>query len=468
MTEEQELTSINFHTQQSTSIDTGDLESGGIKSDSKEVVSSKGWTYETAVNLADYVLASAESSFVHDVDASFYNSEKTKNSLKVGILSATAGIMSTSVLALFENEGWRSALITVVILTILVNFATTIYTVYGFVQNFSLKVLNSSESSAKFGELARKIKDQFARPAEKRYNVITLTDWTQQRFNELEREKPFTRKTSQSAWEIKIKGEGITNIIKLPLEFRKIAGQEDLSLPSRSALQRPAQVDETDGVNTDDLNHLMKIQTGSLRSMNNKDLNGKNWTFETATNLANYVISSAQSSFIHGLDATYFNKQNTKNLLIVGILSAIATILSASILALFENWEEAFITVSILTVLINLFNSLYTVYGLVQNFSLKVLNHSESSAKFGELARRIKDQFSRPQDKRYDAITLTDWAQQRFDELEREKPFTRGQSEATWTKKINEEGLESIVQLPLELRKVDSSKGVFVPSVRFT
>jgi len=191
----------------------------------------KRWGFDIVCKLKDYAFQAAGSSWVHGEDAAYYNSVDKKITITSMILTGIAIALSS--LALFVESKDTTVkevffyifLISVIIL----NLVDFILKGYQKIKNFVYKIAENSEKSSKFGDLFRKITDQFVMDPEDREDAITLMEYTRSRFNELEREKPFTRVVTRKLWEEHLKSiktsEDYENIIKLPQEFRLVNGQ---------------------------------------------------------------------------------------------------------------------------------------------------------------------------------------------------------------------------------------------------
>jgi len=199
----------------------------------------------------------------------------------------------------------------------------------------------------------------------------------------------------------------------------------------------------------------------------------KRWTRRLTKRIREYAFQAMGFSYMTGTDAAYFNSYNSWVNLVIQILSAILIVgiggTTAMIAAIMSNvnnneevnaWLQGFLyflqVVNIgISLAIAILKGVQSAKGLVK----KIINFSISSAKFAELYRNIKDQFSFESVDRDDAITLIRYIQRRFDELEREKPFIRDGTTLAWQEHVSQvknspEKYETIIELPEELKDV--------------
>lgn len=190
----------------------------------------------------------------------------------------------------------------------------------------------------------------------------------------------------------------------------------------------------------------------------------KNYTPRLSNGLRSYAVQATGYSWQTGADAAYFNSLNSRFNFWIAVLSAIATIGIGGGLIFVQTrdkvWAEVLFYIFQITSVL-----LLTTIGILQGMQLamnlanKIVNFSISSAKFGEVARNIKDQFNLPNDKRDDAIILQKYTTNRFNELEREKPFIRDSTAAAWNEymkhaKYDPSKFDAILELPDELTTV--------------
>lgn len=189
----------------------------------------------------------------------------------------------------------------------------------------------------------------------------------------------------------------------------------------------------------------------------------KKWYKDIAINLRNYGYESAGYSWMHDRDAIYYNSLLRKLTLASALLSTITTSGITAIISLIETkvlW--LLYALSGLSIAISLAGAIISVWILNNNYNLKIKEHSEKSAKFGKLYRKIKNQFSLYPNHRYDAKTLLDYTTERFNELDRERPFIRSSTQKKWEEQVelNEKGdilYDKILPLPSEFLSDDDS-----------
>jgi len=201
---------------------------------------------------------------------------------------------------------------------------------------------------------------------------------------------------------------------------------------------------------------------------NNKSLN-KKWTKRIANKLRDYSFQATGFSWQTGVDAAYYNSMNTRINLIIGICTVLNGIGITSALIFLQDrdilWKMIlFYSLSFISLLLTIFIGLLQIYQTSKNLMQKIVNFSVISSKFGELSRIINDQMDIPVEDRDDAITLQKFVSNRFNELDREKPFIRNSTSNEWDKysklmKVDVSRYDTIVELPEELKNdIDKTK----------
>lgn len=188
----------------------------------------------------------------------------------------------------------------------------------------------------------------------------------------------------------------------------------------------------------------------------------KRWTKALAERLRQIAYQSAGYSWMHGSDASYYNSWNGFINLWVAILSAISAVGISAFTALVENVTNKHLrrfaySLAIIGIIFNLVVAIMSAIKLAKRYEWKIAEHSEKSAKFGDQQRKITNQFSLQPWDRQDAVDLLDTETDRFNELDREKPFFRGSTEKAWqdyysTLKSNHTDYNSILPLPTEMQ----------------
>ena len=197
---------------------------------------------------------------------------------------------------------------------------------------------------------------------------------------------------------------------------------------------------------------------------NSKSPTKKKWYRDVAVNLRDYGYQSAGYSWMHDRDAVYYNGVFTKLTLWAAILSTITTTGIAAVITIVDTQHIWLMYLLLaISILLSLSAAILNVWKLTYNYTLKIQEHSEKSAKFGKLFRKIKNQFSLEPVHRYDAQTLLDYTTDRFNELDRERPFIRPSTIKKWDKQavLNENGdplYDKILQLPSEYN--NNSRGL--------
>jgi hypothetical protein len=194
-----------------------------------------------------------------------------------------------------------------------------------------------------------------------------------------------------------------------------------------------------------------------------KTYDSKNrWTRDIAINLQNYAFKSNGSWWINGKDANFYNKRNSFINLLIVILSAISSAGIASVMGLAPVNNDAGDTSTVSIIFFYLISGISLSLSLttavaqgvqeVGKYSDKASDCKDNASKYGELYRKITNQFRLEPSDRIDALVFQNYVTERFDELEREKPFIRDITEKEWHAKIERYGksIDEIVPLPSE------------------
>jgi hypothetical protein len=243
-----------------------------------------------------------------------------------------------------------------------------------------------------------------------------------------------------------------STIIKNKVEHPNIHFQE-----SNDKSDLDSESDSFDEINLNETN-LGKRKLPLLTHNNNyKDKIKKNWHKDITLNLRDYGYQSAGYSWMHDRDATFYNGLNNKLELIAAILSTITTAGIALVIPLVEN-EIIWLMYTLLgvSIALSLSAAIINVIKIVKNYNFKISEHSEKSAKFSKLYRKVKNQFSLKPTRRYDAQTFLEYTTDRFNELDREKPFIRDSTIKKWKDQqiLNEQGdplYGKLLPLPSEI-----------------
>lgn len=191
----------------------------------------KNWSLQLARRLRYYSYESAGLAWQHDRDAQFYNSLNVKLTLWATLISSFSAVAVTGIMSLVNNNSLIGFYILSSI-TIVLNLTVAMLNAWKYVNNYVFKIIEHSEKSAKFGKLHRKIKNQFSSPLINRYDGKTLLEYTSDRFSELDREKPFIRKTTTVSWEKKTKKRNYLydDLLALPYEFNNNTNDNSIIL----------------------------------------------------------------------------------------------------------------------------------------------------------------------------------------------------------------------------------------------
>lgn len=179
----------------------------------------------------------------------------------------------------------------------------------------------------------------------------------------------------------------------------------------------------------------------------------KTWTLPLVERLSYYSDECEALSFQHDVDAKYYHNLNVTLTLWSTSVSTVSAIAVTGIMSLINSDDLlAFYILTSVTIALNLVTALLNAWIHICDYVYKVFEHSDKSAKFSQLHRKIKNQFSIPISKRYDGKTLLDYTAERFSELDREKPFIRKATIKLW-QITNEKNRNELFGLPPELIK---------------
>lgn len=163
-------------------------------------VHEKSWTVGLVEHLKTYRQESIAYSWQHDVDSQYFNGIDVMLNLIATFFSIFSAIAITGILSLFDEEGKQVFFYTLSIMAIFVNLLVSVINAWRQVNNYTYKILEHGEKAAKFGDLERSIGDQFSVELKDRYNGKLFLTYISNRFSELDREKPFIRKTTAAEW----------------------------------------------------------------------------------------------------------------------------------------------------------------------------------------------------------------------------------------------------------------------------
>lgn len=225
----------------------------------------------------------------------------------------------------------------------------------------------------------------------------------------------------------------------------------------------------TECLNKSDTHDFLYSKKNNINiEMNKHDLNfhlnpnhdNKVWTKQLSERLREISFESAGFAFMHDKDAIYYNKMNINLTIAATLLSTISAVAIASIISLLDDKDKIiFYIMTSITILINLLTACINAFKYINNYVFKIIEHSEKSAKFGELHRKISNQFALPLEHRYNGKTFLEYTESRFSELDREKPFIRNSTILKWEKKSKERPHihENLITLPNEFNPNDNS-----------
>ena len=187
------------------------------------------------------------------------------------------------------------------------------------------------------------------------------------------------------------------------------------------------------------------------------------WNIDLTSEFREYAYQSAGLSWMFGEDAAFYNSRNNLISLVTGIFSILASIGVAGAWIFIDtgdcdtNRTIGYYILSAIAIGLNLIVAGLTLYKFVKRFDHKIAEHSEKSSKYGKLYRKLKGQFARDPEDREDALDLLIYTEDRYDELDREKPFLRGSTVKKWgiymeELKSNPNYADHLIPLPTEFR----------------
>ena len=172
------------------------------------------------------------------------------------------------------------------------------------------------------------------------------------------------------------------------------------------------------------------------------------------------AYNSAGYAWMYSVDAQYyFNLNNTLNI-IIGVLSTFAAIGIGGALTFIQNnaitLKTLFYVFAIGSLLLNVIIAMISAYKSVLNLEYRIQVCLDKAAKYGKLYRAIKLQFVLPQDAKDAQDTFARYVSDRYDELDREKPFLRARTVKQWNKhqdeiQNNPDALNEIIPFPDDL-----------------
>jgi hypothetical protein len=206
---------------------------------------------------------------------------------------------------------------------------------------------------------------------------------------------------------------------------------------------------------------------GDSKNMSKLDEENNGWNLDITESFREYAWKAAGLSWMHGEDAAAYNSRNTKINIILSCLSVLSAVGIAGSFV-FVNGEECdevksigFYILSGINIILNLIMAMLGGYRLAAKLDRKISDHSELSSKFEKLYRKIKAQFALSSQKRMNAVDFSIYLQDRFDELDREKPFIRNKTVKSWGRyrkklkvdaKAQQKDYSIFIKMPAELR----------------
>lgn len=193
------------------------------------------------------------------------------------------------------------------------------------------------------------------------------------------------------------------------------------------------------------------------------------WTIEICEIMRSYAFKSLGYCWIHLEDARFYYNINTVFNILILCLSAISAVgITGSIIFVksnsFEKEIVIFYIISVFAIVLNVIVALLKALQFGINLDIRIATHAEKASKFGDLYRKIISQFALEANDRMDAINFMNQITERFNELEREKPFLRQRTIKKWdshAQKIKENNLESeLIKFPKEIMQYAGTYGI--------
>jgi hypothetical protein len=185
------------------------------------------------------------------------------------------------------------------------------------------------------------------------------------------------------------------------------------------------------------------------------------WNTGLAERLQEYAFKSAGLSWMYGKDAAYYNSIERKTNIAIGVLAVISSVGISGIFALVDNRQcteasPGFYIVTAISVVLTVTIGILNRYQASMNFNHRVGESSEKAVKYGTLHRTIKNQFNMNPENREEARSLLITTEQRFEELDREKPFLRDKTVNEWGQYLSSVGqdlnMDVIISIPDDLK----------------
>ena len=226
----------------------------------------------------------------------------------------------------------------------------------------------------------------------------------------------------------------------------------------------------------DNNNRRMKLK--NQMAIVSKISNINAWTLEISQNLQNYAIKCLGSWWMYTLDASYYDSVNSNINLSIGVLSCVSSIamgISIPMSGISENASSiAYYVLSIFALVSTVTVTSIQGYQMAEKVDLKAAYNKEKAAKYGELYRKIINQFYLEASDRKNAISFLEMVNERYNELEREKPFIRDSTQEKWKEHLNDVynmhqgNINRLVSLPKEFTKdTDVYETDIDPAARF-
>ena len=187
------------------------------------------------------------------------------------------------------------------------------------------------------------------------------------------------------------------------------------------------------------------------------------WTLDGVNELRDYAYQSAGYSWMYATDAGFWFNCNVYFSITIGLLSTLSIGgIGAAITLIAQNGSISwlFYVFSSFSIFFNMVILMLTAVKGIMNFDYRINQCLDKSAKFSKLYRKIKGQFVTPPNQRLKQKDMLDLVYDRFDELNREKPFLRGKTRAEWEKHLsamteNPTNLNCIINMPSEFKTRD-------------
>lgn len=196
-----------------------------------------------------------------------------------------------------------------------------------------------------------------------------------------------------------------------------------------------------------------------------KHENTKGWDINVSTELRSYAAQSAGFNWMFARDAAYYFAVNTNISIATMVLTVLSTIGIVGCLVIVQTGKVMYLyyTLTCINILVNVFSGCLQGYQTIKNFTLRISQTVEKAAKYGALYRSVRLQFILPPAARDYAEQFIKSIYDRWNELERERPFLRNSTKKAWEEysaslKTDTSLYDRLIPMPPEYRT--SARGI--------